>query len=357
MLTELRKPKKHNNDTETALGFAEIKASLRSLIKIYKKRATETENYLSKHPDEWGRFQNEFNSEVNAIFREIMNFEKESLANGNAYKIEKLKGIFINKIRELFLKSDYFKWSLRKPYGYSGDFKIIDDMYQNNPSSSGFNRLFDNYFQVASICVAVRNRKEDFKRLIANFVNERKEKQLRIMNLGCGPCRDIQELFMARSLLNDKVTFDCYDHDDRALSFAKSLLGSNPNINFIKENALRLAATKNISSKIDKKYDLIYVMGVFDYFNHKISVRLVSNLKKLLKQGGVLAVSNVRDRYSNPSIHCMEWVGEWILIYRIEEEFNKIFFDAGFKEANLRIQYEQQGIMQYVIATSDKLSK
>jgi SAM-dependent methyltransferase len=354
---ESRKSKKYNKGTEAALGFAEIKASLRSLIKIYKKRAAETEDYLSKHPDEWGQFQNEFNSEVNAIFREIMNFEKESLANGNAYKIEKLRSIFINKIRELFLKSDYFKWCLSKPYGYSGDFKIIDDMYQNNPSSNGFNRLFDNYFQVASICAAVRNRKEDFKRLIAKFVNERKEEELRIMNLGCGPCRDVQELFMTRSIMNDRVIFDCYDHDDRAINFAKSLLGDNPSINFIKENALRLAATKNISSKIDKKYDLIYVMGVFDYFNHKISVKLVSNLKKLLKEGGVLAVSNVRDRYSNPSIHCMEWVGDWILIYRTEEEFNKIFLDAGFKEANLKIQHEQQGIMQYVIATSGKSSK
>lgn len=342
---------KDDKNIETPLDLTEIKASLRLQIKHYKKRATQVEAYLLDHPDEWGRFQSEFNTEVDAIFREIMLFEKNSLANGHAYKIDKLKSIFIAKIRELFLKSEYFEWSLRKPYGYSGDFRIIDVMYQNNPISNGFSRLFDNYFEVASICVAVRNRKEDFKRLVAKFVNDRKEKQLRIMNLGCGPCRDLQELFMAHSLSDGRIIFDCYDHDERAITYAKSLLGNNPNVNFIKENALRFAATKKINSIIDKKYDLIYVMGVLDYFNHRISVRLISNLKKLLNKNGVIAISNVRDRYSNPSIHCMEWVGDWILIYRTEEEFEKIFLEAGFKKDKLKIQYEQQGIMQYIIAT------
>jgi len=56
-------------------------------------------------------------------------------------KVEKLKRIFIKRIRNLFLRSEFFGWCLRKPYGYTGDFKIIDDIYQNNPTSSGFVRL------------------------------------------------------------------------------------------------------------------------------------------------------------------------------------------------------------------------
>ena len=53
-----------------ALGLGAIEASLRTKIKLYKKRAYEVEKYLTKHPEQWGKFQHEFNSEVNSIFRD-----------------------------------------------------------------------------------------------------------------------------------------------------------------------------------------------------------------------------------------------------------------------------------------------
>lgn len=333
-------------------GLGDIRASLHDRIKLYKKRARDVEDYLLQYPNEWGRFQNEFNLEVNGIFREIMNYDKINLANGQRDKIDKLKRIFINRIRGLFLQSTYFERCLRKPYGYAGDFEIIDDIYQNNPTSLGFMRLIDNYFHMASICIAVRNRKEDFKRIIAQYANDRKSRSIRMMNLGSGPCRDIKELFSLDMFVNKKVTIDCYDNDENALKYAKNILSNNPKVNFFKENALRLAASKNINTVIAKKYDVIYALGIFDYFNHKISVRLISNLKRLLKPGGIMAVSTARDRYSNPSLHCMEWVGEWIILYRTDEEFRKIFTESGFEEIELKVSYEQQGTMQYILATN-----
>lgn len=334
-------------------SLSDIKTSLRQRIKIYKKRAVEVEKYLSHHPDEWGKFQNEFNYEVDGIFREIMNYDKTNLATGHKDKVDKIKRIFINRIRELFLRGEFFAWCLRKPYGYAGDFKAIDDIYQNNPVSSGFVRLIDNYYHMAAICIAVRNRKEDFKKIITNFVNGKKSNAVRLMSLGSGPCRDIKELLESDMLQNKKVKFDCYDNDTNAIEFARKLLSNNPRVSFKKENALRLAAARDINEMINEKYDVIYALGIFDYFSHKISVRLVANLKKLLNPGGIMTISNARDRYSNPSLHCMEWVGEWIIIYRTDEEFKKVFIEAGFKGNELKISYEQQGTMQYVIATNE----
>jgi len=81
-----------------------------------------------------------------------------------------------------------------------------------------------------------------------------------------------------------------------------------------------------------------------------VAVRLVSNLKKLLKKGGTLAISDVRDKFSNPSIYFMEWVADWELIYRDDDNFRRIFLDAGFDKSQLTFAYEQQGVMQYIIA-------
>ena len=335
---------------QSVLEVSKIEPSLRTKLKLYKKRAYEIENYLSRHPTEWGKFQSEFNSEVNKIFYDIMNFEKENFAIGREEKIYKLKRIFINRIRELFLKGTYNEWGFRKPFGYAGDFKIIDDIYQNNPTTTGFVRLFDNYCMMSAISVAVRNRKEDFKRLLTGFIADKAGYKLRIMNLACGPCRKLKEILSLDSSLYKNVIFDCYDQEEKAIEYAKKLLSGYPNINFIRENALRIAFRKDIFQLVDKKYDLIYATGLFDYFSERVGIALVTNLRKLLNPGGMLAVSTMRDKYSNPSVHYMEWVADWNLVYRDEEEFKRIFIEAGFTDDELEIRYEQQGIMQYMIA-------
>ena len=323
---------------------------LRSAIKHYLKRAREIENYLSKRPNEWGKFQAEFNMEVNRVFYNIMNFEKENLAIGQEEKVYKLKRAFINRFREIFLKGTYNEWCFYKPFGYAGDFKIIDDIYQNNPTSTGFVRLFDNYCMMSVIAVAVRNRKEDFKRLIINFINSKCGRVLRIMNLASGPCQDLKGILSTYPSFSKNVTFDCYDQDYRAIEYAKKLLVGYSNINFFRENAIRIAFRKDIFQFIDKKYDLIYATGLFDYLSERVGIALVANLKKLLNSGGMLVISTMRDRYSNPSVYYMEWIADWHLVYRNEEEFKGIFIEAGFVEDELEIQYEQQGVMQYIIA-------
>jgi len=341
---------RESRNSDLSLGLSAIEVSLRTKIKLYKKRADEIEKYLTRHPDEWGKFQHEFNSEVNNIFRDIMTYEKINLSKGNVEKVYKLKKLFIRRIRKLFMRKEYSEWSIKKPFGYAGDYKIIDDIYVNDPKTTGFDRLFDNYYQMSAISVGVRNRKGDFNKIISDYVKKSKKKVIRIMNLACGSCRDMQELLSHNMLSGKEVIFDCYDNEDRALDYAKSILKPYSNINYIKENVIRLAATKHITSKVEKRYDLIYSTGLFDYLNNKIAIRLIENLRSLLKIDAILIISNVRNKYSNPSVHYMEWAGEWNLVYRSDGELKKIFIEAGFRNDELKTQYEQQGIMLYIIA-------
>ena len=111
-----------------------------------------------------------------------------------------------------------------------------------------------------------------------------------------------------------------------------------------------MALDKNITEHFPEKYDFIYSTGLFDYLSHRVSAALVSNLRKLLAPRGHLAISDVQDKYSNPSLPFMELVGLWDLNYRDGEEFKKIFIEAGFSAKKTTYRFEQQGIMQYVIA-------
>ena len=334
------------------LKAKEVNSSLRKKVKHYKEVAQEIEKYLLKNPHEWGKFQSEFNLEVDAVFRDIMNFEKENVFSDQEDKVYKLKRIFVNKIRTTFERGDYIDWSIRKPYGYAGDYKIIEDIYQNNPKTVGFDRLFDNYFMMSAIAIAVRNRKDDFKRMIVQFLEERKNDPIKIMVLASGPAREIREILRQNNKLCSDVIFDCYELDVRAIEFAGSLLEGHSNVNFIQENAVRLAFRADIHSLIDTKYDLIYSTGLFDYFEESLATRLIGNLKNLLNPKGKMIISDVRDKYSNPSVHFMEWVGDWPLVYRTDTEFREIFINAGFSESDLEPRYEQQGILQYIKAVS-----
>ncbi|MDD3294460.1 MAG: class I SAM-dependent methyltransferase [Geobacteraceae bacterium] len=330
-----------------------INESLKTRIKHYKKYASDVRNELNKNPQEWGRYQSIFNREVNVVFYQLMEFEREQTKLGHEENIYKLKKLFINHVREEFLYGDLIRWSLEKPYGYAGDFQIIEDIYCNSPKTVGFDRLFDNYFQMSSISVAVRNRKDDFKKCVLDVMRKKCGQDLAVMDLASGPAAEVREIFLTpQDVPLERVRFDCYDNDEHSMEFAKKYLKDVPQVNFFKENAVRLALKKDVSSYIHQKYDVIYSTGLFDYFDYRIAMRLISNLKKMLKPDGLLAISDVRDKFSNPSVHFMEWVGDWNLIYRDDDTFRQIFLDAGFRASDLRIGYEQQGILQYVFASN-----
>lgn len=306
---------------------------------------------LKIYPEEWGIFQHKFNAEMDNLFTQIISFEKRCIRDGKEDELLRIKELFIKRLRKYFYYGDLPKWSIDKPYGYAGDFKIIDDIYKNSPTTTGYDRLFDNYFLTSAISTAVRNRKEDFKREILKHVNQYPlTKKLEIMNLASGSAREIKEFLVDNNGVRNRVHFNCFDIEPKAHEYAKELLREYKNVSFIVENIIKLALIKDINRKVGKGYDFIYSTGLFDYLNHKTSVKLIANLKNLLNEGGALLIANVRDRYYNPSVFNMEWACGWDLVYRSDNDFRKIFIDAGFNVNKLCQNFEQQGIMQYIKA-------
>jgi len=329
-------------------------SNLFSKIRYYIEIGRKMQQHLTKLPDDWPKFQEKFNREVDILFSDIMNFEKSVLSRGDIDTFFKVKNFFIKNFRNQFRQGEYCIWSIDKPYGYAGDFKIMEDIYRNAPSTTGFGRLFDNYFQSSAISVAVRNRKEDIKKFIFDFVKKKEGKHVGVVSLACGPCRELRELLATDRNFFKNVSFDCVDNDSRAIEFSKKLLEKNNNIRFFKRNALRIALSKNISKKISQRYDVIYSAGLFDYLNKKISMKLIEALKSLLVAGGKIIIANVTDKYSNPSVCFMEWAGDWNLIYRSDNELKDIFIKSGFNKDDIYMKSEHQGIVNYIIASNSE---
>ena len=321
--------------------------SLFSEVKQYRSMSREMQGHLLRHPHDFARFQQEFNATVEKISVDLLRFELECIEKYEA-RVYRFQKIFRKRYRDEFLFGDLTKWTYKKPYGYAGDFHIIDNIYQNIVKTTGFDGLWDTYYLQMTACRATRGRKDELKKVILEVARKKQNADIRIMDLASGPARGIRELLDADTeKLISRVAFDCYDLDTNAIGYAKRLLNNAPNVTFLQKNAIRIALTKDIRSEIPIEYDLIYSAGLFDYLDARVAVRLISNLKRLLKKDGIMVIANFGDKATNTSAGLMEWVTEWYLIYRSEAEFRKIFLDAGVPADNLTIVSEQGGVILY----------
>lgn len=322
---------------------------LRSTIRAYLRKAENLKEFFKANPNEWSRIQGEFDEVVQLIGLNVVRFERENV--NNEQKVYKMKRLFSRKLRRHFLEGEFVPWCWNKPYGYPGDFVIIDAIYSARPRTNGYGRLFDEHFLGMAAAVATRNRKEDFKRIIGSVV-DKTPSLTRVMDLASGPCRDLKEFFDENPDKVGRVSVDCYDFDENAITFGAALMSGLKNVKFFKRNALRLALKKDIKSEIADEYNLIFSTGLFDYLDDGIAIKLLHNLKTVLKKDGVMAISNYKEKQHNPSAYLMEWVADWNLIYRSENEFRQMFLRAGFREDQLTIRTESQGVMQYCLASN-----
>ena len=68
---------------------------------------------------------------------------------------------------------------------------------------------------------------------------------------------------------------------------------------------------------------MIVSAGLFDYLDEKTAFKLLSHLATLLEDDGVLAVTNYSTE--DKSAFVKEWIGDWNLIFRNENDMRRIF--------------------------------
>ncbi len=132
-----------------------------------------------------------------------------------------------------------------KPHGYPGDYEIIDKIYTNWVSPFSHLKKRDYFFHWQKAPQAVRNRKD----ILENFLNqlEKSEKEsISVLNVGCGPCRDIYDYFHKN--LFSKIHVDCIDMDINAIKYSDNLLKEliHKNVNLYCQNIFRFRNEKNM---------------------------------------------------------------------------------------------------------------
>jgi len=222
---------------------------------------------------------------------------------------------------------------LRKPYGYPGDFLLLDKIFTNHKTRNPRYRIWDDYFQRQAAPCAVRNRKEYFKKVISNKCEENPD--VNLLNVVSGPGRELYELYPnLPEGINLSTT--CVEVDDYAMAYSKGLNTDYlEHIDYIHSNIFRF--------ENEKKYDVIWSAGLFDYMNDKAFLLLLNRFKNWLLPGGEIIIGNFNEDH-NPSRDYMEIMGDWHLIHRTEQQLKDLAKEAGFLNSQIKVGREELNV-------------
>ena len=227
-----------------------------------------------------------------------------------------------------------------KPRGYAGDFQTIEMIYRNRPAGTGrIGPLLDRCFLNSPIATAIRNRRVLLAKEIMKTV-QAKDGAAHVTCLACGPAQEVFDVFQQ---LDDRrrLQASLIDIDLQALAYVadrRDNAGLQNRINLINANLVYLALGRQ---KLElKDQDLIYSIGLIDYFNDKFVVKLLNWIHGRLRPGGTVILGNF-----HPNNYCkevMDYVLEWRLIHRSEEDMNRLFTCSAFGRPCTRTQFEER---------------
>lgn len=230
---------------------------------------------------------------------------------------ERRDEIFAMLGAELATPATVLGHSYCKPYGYAGDFEIIDKLYTQHVSREERAGNWDRYLHTLAAPRAVRNRKTFFKVWLQQQLEQR-DGTVRLLNLASGPARDLAEFFADHPDLAGRVEVDCVEQDPRAIEHAQRLLGQRDNVRFHCVNVFKF--------RPQSEHDLIWSAGLFDYFEDAVFVRVLRRFLGCMATDGEVVVGNFDP--SNPSLAHMA-VQDWHLHHRTAAELRQLAAAAG----------------------------
>ena len=255
------------------------------------------------------------------------------------------------QLHPLVMCSPFAYRTYYKPLGYAGDYEMVN-MIMRDPceGSSLFAKAVNLWFLSQWPARAHRNRIKYLRECLRqeSLKGARRGRPIRVLNLGCGPAREVQE-FLAQDPLSDHAEFTLLDFNEETIQHTRQTLeefkrrfGRRAALQFqrksvhqvLKEGARTIAAPH-------AAYDFIYCAGLFDYLPDRTCKQLMNIFYGWLAPGGLVAATNVDN--CRPFRHMLEFVLDWHLIYRDTRKSSTLLPDAAGPDLG-RIQRDLTGV-------------
>ncbi|MFH1715284.1 MAG: PilZ domain-containing protein [Elusimicrobiota bacterium] len=272
--------------------------------------------------------------------------DEPSIVKDIKHRVRALLGYFVYQAKTI-------KRAFEKPRGYPGDYDMLEIVYDNLEISDGIGKYIDRYFLNVPYADGIRRRKDKMRRVIEGFIKESDKEKLALLNLASGSCRELKEMIDNWAGEMKKLDVSCVDLDQAALDFSKKVLAKidkNVNMRFINGNILELGKIEDIKNK---KFDLIYSIGIADYLQDRIIVKILKECYGLLNTKGEIVIAYKDKDQHRPLL--LNWYGDWYFIPRNENEVLSLIKNALKDESyKISIDREDTGVIFFVTIKKER---
>ncbi len=307
--------------------FKEIVADMRYYLEAVESRLKEEEIQLAnvgssqKHKIENGMLQAMIGQFSNSMDRWIITLNT-IVRDFTKQRHEIHKMYFQKQLHHLLLQSPFIRRSVEKPFAYSGDYLTVN-MILNNAYDGDtlLGKLISKHAYNTVAARVVRLRKGFIKDLALKKLSHSSNNniQKRILTIGCGSAREIEELIKADSDTN--CEFHLLDFDAKPLYFAEERLSRQKKSDEVKIKFFNKSIRTLLKEEDNDKYDLVYSLGLTDYLSDNTCKMLLKSSFERLNPGGTLVIGQYG---SGTSTKCyMEYGLDWYLIYRDYKDISK----------------------------------
>lgn len=245
----------------------------------------------------------------------------------------------VGPARTIHARSPFVKRLQEWPRGYPGDFETVEYIWhaENRAPRGTVEYHCESYSLNLPIAQQHRNKvRHQAARILDTMLARRR--QSRILALASGSCPDFELIQAQLPELAGEIYLN--DSDTNALAFSSPVFdGVRERCSVVQGNALKVAR------KMEQigHFDLVLAGGLFDYLPEKHAIYLIENVYRgLLVSGGTFFFTNIAS--GNPYRTLIEYLGDWFLIERSQEEIRRMCAEAGVPDHAISIRQEETGL-------------
>ncbi len=263
----------------------------------------------------------------------------ESLSSFDPKMNEKLKHIFRGELYSYISNSKIARRGLQKPFGYPGDYEMLQQLYNDQIlSEDNVGKFFDYLALEGPLAKAVILRVKGMAKRVQDFIDSVNSTEVHILNIASGPGFDIKPI--VEKIQQKRIYFHCFDQEVSSLRYVgERYFGTNPRVHLL----LYKEDLKSFFKKWNgQKFDFIYNIGLADYLPDRVLKSFMQEAIDSLNVGGKFVLAH-KDYLRFPHVYT-SWLYDWNFIHRSLADYHQFIQDnlCRFREYSIFFESPQQ---------------
>jgi extracellular factor (EF) 3-hydroxypalmitic acid methyl ester biosynthesis protein len=264
------------------------------------------------------------------------------------------KSYFQKHLHPLIMEAPFCNRMYSKPLGYPGDYEMMRMIREESYAGPTLlSKLVNKVFLQNPLARANRNRVSILAERIFEFVNQCQSPVVRLLSVASGPALEIQKLIEEHPEVAGRIHLTLLDQEEEALRYSQDniylkriLSSSNIQVDLIHESIGSFLRHAKSSETSGPQYDLVYIFGLFDYFDDRTCSFCLNQCSKLVKDDGRMIVSNYSlDGHSYRT--GLEYAFEWYMIYRDKNQMEQLGRMVK-RPCELEVDEDPSGVIKYL---------